>query len=41
VIVVANTGEQPVELPAGDVLLSSAELIGRTLPGDTTAWLRG
>ena len=40
VIVVANTGETAVELPAGDLLLSSESLIGRTLPGDTTAWLR-
>jgi alpha-glucosidase len=41
VLVVANTGDQPVQLPAGDVLLSSEPLIERTLPGDTTAWLRG
>lgn len=41
VIVVANTGDRSVELPAGEVLLSSEILIGRTLPGDTTAWLRG
>ena len=40
VIVVANTGETAVELPAGDLLLSSETLIGRTLPGDTTAWLQ-
>jgi len=40
VIVVANTGDQPVELPAGDLLLASAALTGRTLPGDTTAWLK-
>lgn len=40
VIVVANTSDQDVELPAGDVLLSSELLIGRTLPGDTTAWLQ-
>jgi alpha-glucosidase len=39
VTVVANLGDQDVELPAGDVLLSSELLIGRTLPGDTTAWL--
>jgi alpha-glucosidase len=29
-----------VELPAGDVLLASEALTGRTLPGDATAWLR-
>ncbi|GAA1055475.1 alpha-glucosidase [Agromyces luteolus] len=39
VIVVANTGSSPVELPEGDVILASADLDGRTLPGDTTAWL--
>ena len=40
VIIVANTGATSVQLPAGDVLLASEELIGRTLPGDATAWLR-
>ncbi|WP_245977260.1 glycoside hydrolase family 13 protein [Cryobacterium soli] len=40
VIVVANTGDQPVELPDGTLLLSSELLEGRTLPGDTTAWLQ-
>ncbi|WP_306892216.1 glycoside hydrolase family 13 protein [Agromyces albus] len=40
VIAVANTGTSPVELPSGDVLLASEALTGRTLPGDTTAWLR-
>jgi len=40
-VVVANTGDQPVELPAGDVLISSATLTGRTLPGDTTVWMQG
>ena len=45
VIVIANTGEAGVELPAGDVLLSSGQLeAGRLrdgrLPGDTTVWLR-
>ncbi|RXZ72502.1 glycoside hydrolase family 13 protein [Agromyces albus] len=40
VIAVANTGASPVELPSGDVLLASEALTGRTLPGDTTAWLR-
>jgi len=37
--VFANTGTAPVELPDGEVLLASETLIGRTLPGDTTAWL--
>ncbi|WP_104126361.1 alpha-amylase family glycosyl hydrolase [Cryobacterium sp. Y57] len=40
VTVVANTGSASVQLPAGEVLLASEELVGRTLPGDTTAWLR-
>jgi alpha-glucosidase len=40
VVVIANTGTSPVELPAGDVLLASGPLDGRTLPHDTTAWLR-
>lgn len=39
VVVVANTGDAPVELPAGDVLLASSPLSGRLLPADTTAWL--
>ena len=39
VVVVANTGDAPVELPGGDVLLASSPLAGRTLPADTTAWL--
>ncbi|MGW9629502.1 glycoside hydrolase family 13 protein [Agromyces sp. NPDC055520] len=37
--VIANTGDAPVELPEGDVLLTSEPLDGRTLPVDTTAWL--
>ncbi|TFC20123.1 glycoside hydrolase family 13 protein [Cryobacterium algoritolerans] len=40
VVVVANTGTEPIELPAGELLLTSEPLAGRTLPGDTTAWLR-
>ncbi|MBT2500582.1 glycoside hydrolase family 13 protein [Agromyces sp. ISL-38] len=40
VIAVANTGTEPVELPAGDVLVASEALTGRSLPGDATAWLR-
>lgn len=40
VVVVANTGTAPVELPAGEVLLSSIALDDRALPADTTAWLR-
>ena len=40
VTIVANTGAASVQLPAGDVLLASEDLVGRTLPGDATAWLR-
>jgi alpha-glucosidase len=29
-----------VELPAGEVLLSSSPLDGNLLPGSTTVWLR-
>ncbi len=39
VIVVANTGPDPVELPGGEVLLASGSLSGGGLPGDTTVWL--
>jgi len=39
VTVVANFGERLVELPAGDIVLASGELEGRSLPRDTTAWL--
>ncbi len=37
--VVLNAGADAVELPAGDVVLTSAELEGRLLPADTAAWL--
>ena len=40
VLVIANTGTAPIELPDGELLLSSEPLSGRILPGDTTAWLR-
>ncbi|HET6672408.1 MAG TPA: alpha-amylase family glycosyl hydrolase [Agromyces sp.] len=40
VVVVANTGTAPVMLPDGDVLFASSPLADRTLPADTTAWLR-
>ncbi|RZS68620.1 alpha-glucosidase [Agromyces ramosus] len=40
VVVVANTGTEPVELPEGELLLASGPLDGRSLPHDTTAWLR-
>ncbi|WLQ06968.1 glycoside hydrolase family 13 protein [Arthrobacter oryzae] len=37
---VTNFGDEPVEIPAGEVLLSSAPLDGKLLPGNTTVWLR-
>jgi alpha-glucosidase len=37
---VTNFGDAPVELPLGDVLVSSAPLDGGLLPANTTAWLR-
>jgi alpha-glucosidase len=37
--VIANLGRTPIELPAGEIVLSSETLNGRTLPSDTTAWL--
>ncbi|MFJ9556738.1 glycoside hydrolase family 13 protein [Nocardiopsis sp. NPDC101807] len=39
VLVLVNTGREPVELPPGEVLVASAELDGR-LPGDAAVWLR-
>ncbi|GAB3693122.1 glycoside hydrolase family 13 protein [Nocardiopsis oceani] len=39
VLVVVNTGPDPVPLPRGEVLLASAEVDGMALPGDTTVWL--
>ena len=40
VVVVVNTGREPITLPDSDVLVSSAALDGLTLPGDATVWLR-
>lgn len=37
--VATNLGAEPVELPAGNVLVSSSPGTGRTLPADATAWL--
>lgn len=36
---VLNTGTDPIDLPAGEVLLSSAELRSGRLPADAAAWL--
>ena len=38
--VITNFGPNPVELPAGQLLISSAPLISGKLPGDATAWLK-
>ncbi len=39
VTVLANLGSTSVDLPAGEVLLSSAPLDGHLLPPDTTVWI--
>jgi alpha-glucosidase len=36
---ITNFGAEPVPLPAGNVVISSAALVDDTLPGDSTAWL--
>jgi alpha-glucosidase len=38
--VIANTGEDAVDLPAGELLVSSESFSDGMLPGDTTVWLR-
>jgi len=40
VAVVANTGDQTVMLPEGEVLHASGPLEGNALPADTTAWVK-
>jgi len=40
VVVLANTGEVPVELPVADVLLSTMALDGPALPANAAVWLR-
>jgi alpha-glucosidase len=39
VTVIANTGDVAVELPVGDILVSSEALSEAALPADTTVWL--
>jgi alpha-glucosidase len=41
IIVIANTGEVAVELPVGDIVLSSEAITGGALPSDTTVWIAG
>ena len=41
VVVVANTGPEPLRLPDSEIILASSPLLEElTLPGDTTVWLR-
>ena len=40
ITVIANTGESPVELPPGDVVVTTSPLEGGQLPGHTTVWVR-
>ena len=39
-VVALNAGEVPVELPPGEVLLSSSPIEGDKLPANTAVWLR-
>ena len=41
ITVVSNVGATAVELQAGDIVLESGPLDGRTLPVDTTVWMLG
>jgi alpha-glucosidase len=34
-----NAGSEPMELPAGELLLASAELVDGKLPPNAAAWL--
>jgi len=38
--VITNFGDEPVAMPAGEVLICSAEHDGNELPGNATAWLK-
>ena len=39
VVIAANTGTAPAELPSGGVLLASGDLADGRLPADTTVWV--
>jgi alpha-glucosidase len=41
ITVIANTGKIAVELPVGEIVLSSESITGGALPGDTTVWIVG
>ena len=40
IMIIANTGDVPVELPAGEILLASQPVSGAALPSDCTVWMR-
>ena len=40
IAIIANIGGSPVELPEGEVLVTSGELTGQQLPPNTTAWVK-
>jgi alpha-glucosidase len=39
--VAVNAGDQPVPLPAGDLVLASGPVPDAVLPPDTAVWIRG
>ena len=40
ILVVANTSDKPVTMPAGEVLITSLPVVAGDLPGNAAAWLR-
>ena len=40
IAIIANIGDSPVELPEGEVLVTSGEIAGPQLPPNTTAWVK-
>jgi alpha-glucosidase len=40
VAVIANVSAEPVDLPDGDILVVSSELVGGRLSADQTAWVK-
>ncbi|MGB1101768.1 MAG: alpha-amylase family glycosyl hydrolase, partial [Pontimonas sp.] len=40
IAIIANTGDSPLELPDGEVLVTSGEMAGPQLPPNTTAWVK-
>ncbi len=41
ITVITNLGKIAVELPVGEIVLASEEIVGGALPTDTTVWIRG